>query len=236
MERPDLIQFQRDMKRMILTGDKAPALAAGLAETAGVPAAARLDVHVNNYRETLSSSLAGMFPVLEAFVGSVFVQGALKEFVTAHPPEQASLAGYGGAFADFLAGHEASNGLPYIVDIVRLEWVLHELQLVDERAYGKPGGVEAAALRLSDNVRLVASDYPLMSLWSVGTGQIPPAAVHLDQGGQTVAALLHQGEISLIALTQAEAEALAQLAERPKEVGEADIIDGLRAKELVIAV
>lgn len=204
MERHEFQAFQAEMKTAVLKGEVEPALVARLSSANGVAAEARLQIHHNNYRETLSDSLLNIFPALEAFVGTVFVKGALSEYCLAHPPEEAALSGYGSGFASFLAEHTASKQLPYVVDIVRLEWALHELQLVEETKYADPG-VNQENWSLSSNARIINSEFPLMSLWSVAAGQIPPEAVHLEQGGQTVVALLRDGAIGLIALGPMEA-------------------------------
>lgn len=207
MERHEYRAFQNAFKAAVLKGGDEADLYNGLKETAGVPVEQRLQIHFNNFRETLSESLSGIYPALTAFVGDGFVKGALKEYCAAYPPEEASLAGYGESFSTFLAEHKASEKLPYIADIVRLEWALHSLQQIDEVNY------EAGhdAVTLSMNARVIKSNYPLMSLWSVAVGQLPPEAVHLEQGGQTVIALLKGGEISLLALDKAEADLLEEI-------------------------
>lgn len=215
MKRHDYEEFQAAFKASILSGRFPDQLMEELAENTGLPAMQRMQVHVNNFRETLSASLAGIFPVLETFVGATFVAGALKEYCLAHPPVEASLAGYGADFADFLEGHRATEHLAYLPDIVRLEWAIHCLQLVDEMIYPAiaPERLldEAVSLGASANMRLVASEYPLMSLWSAAIGQIAPEAVHLGQGGQSVAILLKEGSINLIALDAAERAALTSV-------------------------
>lgn len=234
MERRDLLDFQRDMQRAILQGDTPEQLVSGLMETGGVPAQDRLDIHYNNFRETLSSSLAAIFPALDAFVGPVFVKGALREFCAAQPPGQASLAGYGSAFADFLANHPASEQVPYVVDLVRLEWAMHELQLVDEIAYNAAVEDEQGPFSVSRNCRLIESDYPLMSLWSAAAGHIPPEAVHLGQGGETVVVLLREGQVSLFALDTAERDALSAISKNKGNNAAGDALGALVSKGVLV--
>ncbi|WP_262695001.1 HvfC/BufC N-terminal domain-containing protein [Kordiimonas aquimaris] len=209
MERHEYHAFQDAFKNAVLTGEVETAFSASLLETSGVPVEQRLQIHFNNFRETLSNSLSGIFPALVAFVGDAFVKGALKEFCAAYPPEEASLSGYGERFSQFLSDHQVSEQLPYIADIVRLEWALHSLQQINELVYEI--GDERDRYVVSNNVQFVKSTFPLMSLWSVATRQLPPEAVHLEQGGQTVVALLRDGEIALIGLDKAEAVLLEQV-------------------------
>ena len=201
MERHEFKRFQAEMKTSVLLGEYGQELVDSLASSKGVPSASRLQIHHNNFRETLAGSLSGIFPTLEAFVGAVFVRGALSEFCVSHPPKDAALVGYGSEFATFLDAHQASDQVPYAPDLVRLEWAIHELQLVDEAALD---GTSSKGWKVNPNARFVKSEYPLLSLWSVANGQLPPEAVHLDQGGQNIAVLLLDGEVSMLALTDKE--------------------------------
>ena len=201
MERHEFRRFQTEMKTSVLSGEKGQVLVDSLASSIGVPSESRLQIHHNNFREALAGSLSGIFPALEAFVGTVFVRGALSEFCVTHPPKDAALVGYGAEFAAFLDAHQASEKVPYAPDLVRLEWAIHELQLVDEMmSEASPSN----GWKLNPNARIIRSDYPLLSLWSVANGQLPPEAIHLDQGGQNVAVLLLDGEVSLTALPDDE--------------------------------
>lgn len=207
MERHDLHQFQSDFKKLILSGEPHQRLVEGLAPAGDLPPANRLNIHRNNYRESLSSNLASHFPALEAFVGEKFVGGALKEFCTANPPVAASLASYGAEFSDFLDAHTVSQQLPYVSDIVRLEWAMHELQTVPEVSYSSEPKADAN-LVVSENIRIIDSDFPLMSIWSAAMGHIPAESIHLEQGGQMVVVMLNGGEVSLMTLDKAEAQFL----------------------------
>ncbi len=235
MERHDLGKFQAKMKAAILSGEPSEDLIAELTQTKGLTAEKRLQIHQNNFRETLSSSLAGIFPALEAFVGTAFVRGALGEFCINNPPVEAALSGYGAEFAEFLANHPAGEQVPYASDIVRLEWAIHELQLVDE-VHGD--AVSTGAWKISSNVRVIKSEFPLLTLWSVANGQLPPEAVSLDQGGQTFAVLLSRGEVNLLVLTSEESR-LAEAVRDDQQDAEitefdAQIIKSLQEKNIIL--
>ncbi len=234
----ELVHFQELMKTAVLTGSSDPALVKDLVKAGGVPVAQRLNIHHNNFRETLTTSLAGVFSTLEAFVGPAFLKGALGEFCLKHPPKDASLAGYGAMFGPFLAEHKASEQVPYAADIAELEWALHELQLVNEQEVQE--AVSAASWEINPNTRIISSEYPLLGFWSVANGHLPPEAISLDQGGQTVAVLLASGEVSLIALSPAEADALEEIAEEGipayfSEISDEDIFKSLNAKKIIVS-
>ena len=240
MELHDLHEFQKDFKKLILSGEAPERLSKSLALVGDVPAVHRLNIHKNNYRESLSSNLASLFPALEAFVGAEFVVGALKEFCTTNPPISASLANYGFEFSEFLATHVVSEQIPYISDIVRLEWAMHELQIVPEASYDTELS-EVNGCAVSDNVRAVDSDFPLMSIWSAAMGHIPAESLNLDQGGELVVALLKDAEVSLILLNTYEAHFMRslQLGADDDFEGEAETVNTIQSlleKHILVAV
>lgn len=234
MERHEFKQFQSQMTASVLTGAHEADLIEALVVSDGVPSDQRIQIHHNNFRETLTSSLSGIFPTLEAFVGTVFVRGALSEFCLANPPGDAALLGYGNEFGAFLDNHQASEQVPYAADLVRLEWSVHELQLVDEKQFSE---VETGTWHVNPNCRVIESAYPLLSLWSVANGQLPPEAVHLDQGGQTVAVLLADGEVSLLALADEEKDYFASLkADQANDRPVSAVLSSLLEKKIIVPV
>lgn len=232
MERHEFKQFQDQLTDSVLTGNPKQALVEGLEDASGVPSDKRLQIHHNNFRETLADGLRGIFPALEAFVGVVFLKGALSEFCVKNPPRNAALFGYGSTFADFLDGHAASEQVPYASDVVRLEWAIHELQLVDEQALTSTVSNE---WRVNPNTRIIRSDYPILSLWSVANGQLPPEAVHLDQGGQTVAVCLVNGEVTLLALSTEESEIAERLSTQlSADKSAEEVLTLLKEKNIIV--
>ena len=201
----DLATIQRDMKRAILGDDAALADIEGDIIPMGLKPAQRMQIHRNNYKETLSSSLKAVFPVVQAFVGEAFFEAAAKQFVLSTPPEKAQLVAYGGALAEFLDVYEHASGVPYIADLLRLEWAVHVIQNAAEVTPVSGDEIDAAildgSLRLVPQMQVISSDHPVLSLWMVGTGQMPPEAVHVDQGGQNALVIRIDGAVQLQALS-----------------------------------
>ena len=193
------------MKRAILGDDSAIANIENDIVPMGLKPAQRMQIHRNNYKETLSASLKAVFPVVQAFVGEAFFEAAAKQFVLSTPPAKAQLVEYGGALAEFLDVYEHASGVPYIADLLRLEWAVHVIQNAAEVAPVSSGEIDAAildgSLRLVPQMQVISSDHPVLSLWMVGTGQMPPEAVHVDQGGQNALVIRIDGAVQLQALS-----------------------------------
>lgn len=178
-------------------------------------AADRMQVYVNNYRESLVSALMSVFPVFTALASEPFARQAMAAFIYESPPERPALQAYGEDFSEFVKSYEPADGFPFFVDILRLEWAIHSLQFVRQET-----GTHVDGLYVNPCVRFVISDFPVLNLWMVGTGQLPPEAVSLDQGGQSVVIVLTNEGIRLFPVDDNEKQALVVLNEG-KKVGEA---------------
>jgi hypothetical protein len=112
-------------------------------------------------------------------VGEDFFKGAAKLFAATQPPRSPLMLLYGDAFPVFLADFEPAREVPYLADVARLE-------AARTRAYhaadAKPltpaalsGGLpDLAGMRfiLHPSVEIVASDYPIVTIWAMNSGEI----------------------------------------------------------------
>lgn len=199
-----LLEIQRAFKKAVLTNE-APEDLVSVLNVGAIEAADRLNIHRNNYRQTLTSSLQGIFAVAEAFVGEKFLRAVLAQYVAEVPPTEAALNTYGGGVPDFVRAFVPAQKVPYLSDIMALEWAIYELQYAREHNLPSAAqlreGMTGRDLCLSPNARLVESDYPILNLWMAGTGQLPPEAVHANAGGQCACAILQDGEVRLFGLS-----------------------------------
>jgi len=201
----NLAQLQRDFRVSIQSRVMVSDLEKEIVSDDGFPASARMQVYQNNYELTLVDALAGVFPIVSAFVGQVFTRAALKHFIKENPPVNACLSDYGYGFPLFLKAYEHAAHVGYLADLAQLEWTIHALQNAKE--VEQPPG-EASVI--NKNAHFISSEFPLLNLWMVGSGQLQPEAVHVDQGGQTLCILLSGGEVKLLAVTPAENLVLQQ--------------------------
>lgn len=135
----------------------------------------RMAVYRNNVAASLAGVLRAHFPVIERIVGTAFFEAAAVAFVRHSPPVSPVMAEYGGGFADFLEGFSPAVDLPYLSDVARLEWAR---TLAYNAADAAPVGIErlaavpdlgAVRLRLHPAVQVVASPWPIVSIWETNT-------------------------------------------------------------------
>jgi hypothetical protein len=179
-----LRELQDRIGAALLTGFEEPVPQGAIAGDAQ-QATSRFLVHRATVLESLILALGSAFPVCKTRVGDHNFRVLAGSFVRTHPPRRPQLSAYGGAFPAFIDSFgPARRDLPFLPDLARLEWALHEAYCA---ADAEPLGPEALAaipqgcvarLRFEPHpaTRLIASaEHPIWQLWSAdGT---PEAAV-----------------------------------------------------------
>lgn len=151
----------------------AQALLAPEAQTPAIVNAAsgRFNVYRNNYLITLRNALRSTFPAVERLVGEEFFAALACAFAERHPPRTPIMAQYGDAFAGFLECFEALADFPYLADVARLEYArVQAYHAADAIAFDLDSEAEATVAlahpgRLHPSVRIIASAYPVHSIW-----------------------------------------------------------------------
>jgi len=162
----------------------------GLAAPQGMPLQKRLGVYRNNLRAGLIETLAARFPATRKIVGEDFFKAAARCFALAKPPRSPLIMFYGDEFPDFLAGFEPAQEVPYLADVARLE-------AARAHAYHAPDAepLEADALKaiapehlpqlrfiLHPSLQIVASGYPIVTIFAMNSGEQPLAPITEWQG------------------------------------------------------
>jgi hypothetical protein len=137
----------------------------------------RFNVYRNNVFHSLADTVAARFPVIARLVGEEFLRAAALTFVERHPPRSPALFEYGGGFPAFLETFEPAAHLPYLADVARLEWarnVAYHGASAEPMGNGTLGALAPevigdAVLKLHPSCQLVASPYPIVSIWDTNT-------------------------------------------------------------------
>ena len=165
----------------------------GIRPAAGATRERRLGVYRNNVKASLAAALTARFPVVVRLVGDEFFTATALVFLARHPPRSPVLAEYGGAFANFLEGFDPVANLPYLPDIARLEWARHvafhstDADTVDigRLAALPPEQIGTAILGIHPAASVIASPWPIVSLWTTNTYDATPHAPAADWTGET---------------------------------------------------
>jgi len=177
---PTLRETQ-DLFREALLGEPEAKLA-GLVESDGLDPRARLAVYRHHVFTTLTATLEAAFPVVCQLVDRRFFAYVADGFIRLHPPGNPCLDEYGSAFAGFLDGFGACEGLPYLPDVARLEWAIHlaaqapEVAPLDPALLGSVSPADMARLRFIPRAGLayLVSPWPVDRIWRAHQGESEP--------------------------------------------------------------
>ncbi len=148
------------------------ALPEGVTARAAEEAERRFAVYRNNVAHSLTEALGRRFPVVARLVGEAFFRAMARVFLAQHPPASPVLLDWGAAFPGFLEGFPPVAGLPYLPDVARIErarglaYHAADAAPVSPLALAGARSPEALRLRLHPSVSLVASDWPVASIWA----------------------------------------------------------------------
>ncbi|MEM6945051.1 MAG: DNA-binding domain-containing protein [Pseudomonadota bacterium] len=154
-----------------------------------VRTAHRFAVYRNNVVLSLIDALASTYPAVEALVGEEFFRAAAREFVLAHPPRSPILIEWGGDFPDWIAAFPPAAPVPYLGDVARLEWAWNRAYNAAEAAPIRiehlaalpPELVAEATVRLHPSHAIVASRFPVVSLWAEATERAERSRLDLSE-------------------------------------------------------
>ena len=202
--RPRLGELQRGFAQGLRANalDSAPAV---LAETAPIGARERFEVYRNNGRVTFRNALGLTFPVLLRRVGDPFFAQLAHEYHACHPSRTGDLHFAGAAFPEWLAGRLGDTEYAWLADLARLEWACEDAATAPVRPAATlellgsvdPESLEEARVELQPSLRLVASDWPVGSVWQANQGAADAAPVDLAAGAEhCVCACLDEGVVT----------------------------------------
>jgi hypothetical protein len=138
----------------------------------GANPVARLGIYRNNTYASLTAALLATFPVTARLVDERFLRYAAARFIDSGLPGEPRLSQFGARFPRFLAGMEQLQAMPFVAETARLEWsvaqALDEPALIAQPLTGLSwlDEPDQATLSLQPSLRLFASRWPILELWS----------------------------------------------------------------------
>ncbi len=153
----------------------------GVAAPTGRGATKRFAVYRNNVMVGLISALEARFPATRRIVGEEFFKASARIFARAQPPRSPRMLTYGDEFPDFLATFQPAAGIAYLADVARLEAArtrayhaadAQPLQALDFAGVA-PDALAALRFELHPSLEIVASSFPVVTIWAINTGEVP---------------------------------------------------------------
>lgn len=161
----------------------------GVEASHGFAPARRLAVYRNNVCVGLVDALAERFPICLQLVGDEFFRAMAQCYAREHLPRTPMLFEYGDAFATFVSDFTPARELPYLPDVARLEYAVGQAYHAADAAplsldflRALPfDRLESATAVLHPSTHVVASAYPIVSIWRRHMSDDKMTPVELDQ-------------------------------------------------------
>lgn len=192
---------------------------AGLVSPRGTPDQRRFAVYRNNVHVSLVGALAARFAVARQVVGEDFFTGMARLYVGDNKPGSPVLLHYGDSFPDFIAAFAPAGAVPFLADLARLEaawsdtYNAADLPILTPLALGTlaPEALADLVLKLAPSTRLVASAWPVGTIWSAH--QVTPFVPPRLTGAEHVLLTRPVADVRLTIIPPAAAMLLRALAE-----------------------
>ncbi|MCS0633386.1 DUF692 family protein [Telluria mixta] len=177
----------------------------------------RVGIYRGNLHAHWTRALASAYPVLRQLVGGEFFDALARVYGREHPAVDPDLNRFGAVLPDFLAGFTPAADHPYLPDVARLEWCVHEAWFASSvdaplatLAGLAPDAFEAARAVLHPSLRLHASPWATVALWRAHQADGPDFPDDLQ--AQTHALVLRpRFDVEVEVIGEAEFAALACL-------------------------
>lgn len=167
-------------------------------------------------------ALAAAYPVLAQLIGDESFAPLARHFWRHHPPDHGDMACWGNELAAFIEAAPQLADEPYLGDVARLEWALHQAATAadvqpDPHSFALLSAADPAevTLTLGAGVFLQASAYPVASIVNahlLGEPALADAAALLRAGAAEHALVWRQGfKPRVRAVTAAEHALLSAL-------------------------
>ncbi len=139
----------------------------------------RFAVYRNNIAVSLIEALGERFPVVKRLVGDEFFAALARSYALREPPSSPLLIHYGETFAFFIESFEPARPLPYLSDVARLEYArgrayhAADIEPLPREAFAAldPERIGATKVRLHPSVSLIASAYPVLSIFAANRSE-----------------------------------------------------------------
>ena len=208
--------FGRSVRSAIANGTDLQLLASSDDTT---PFGAGIDVYRNNAWQFFLTALERTYPVTQRRVGTDFFRQLARDYRAQHPSQHGDLHWIGKAFPGWLADRMAGTGYEWLADLARLEWACETSVAAAQR---DPVGPESLgcfdpdvlphlALAWQPSLQLVASPFPIWSVWQANQHENAAVPVDLAAGAEHCAVACIADRVAVYRLEAADHRLLQHL-------------------------
>ena len=180
---------------------------------------AGIDVYRNNAWRFFLTALERTYPVTQRRVGADFFRQLARDYRAEHPSQHGDLHWIGEAFPAWLTARMTGTGYEWLADLARLEWACETSVAAAQR---DPVGLESLrhldpdvlphlALVWQPSLQLVASPFPIWSVWQANQHENAAAPVDLAAGAEHCAVACIADQVTVYRLEAAEHRLLQHL-------------------------
>jgi hypothetical protein len=187
-----LRDLQRDILRGLVTPEQAPAALTWINGEGSLSALSQYTAYRHSVQGGLIKALEEIYPVCQKLVGEDFFATMALEYIRHNPSTSPDLTDYGSNINLFIAKFRPAESLPYFADVALLEWQWHRVFNgnnpacigIDSLTSYNPEQHLKLQFKLSDNIGLVQSNYPIHRIWQANQEDYEgDDTINLDDGG-----------------------------------------------------
>jgi hypothetical protein len=201
-----------------------------------------LSIYRNNSAHAFRSALESGFPVVRKRVGDDYFRQLGAQYRARFPSRSGDLHWIGSHFAAFLLEHLQGTEYAWLADLARLEWSREQAAIAsvepavtaDILATIAPDQLELLVFRLQPSLALIASDFPIFTIFVANQAEIAPP-VDQSLGGESGMVLSRIDVVEVRALPPRLFSYISALA-AGAPLGEAVTVAGLDQAALVGAL
>ena len=123
----------------------------------------RIGLYRGNVVANAQRALSAIYPVLQEIVGEAFFAGLARAFWQIQAPDSGDWNQYGRQLPHFLAEFEHAQHLPYLSDVARLEWAVHQAVYAADEPENEIRAEPDVLLR--PGTQILISAYPIADIW-----------------------------------------------------------------------
>jgi hypothetical protein len=181
-----------------------------------------LKAYQSNGHALARRALSAAYPVVCQILGQDSMDAIACALWHAQPPVRGDLAQWGEALGAFMAASSQLRDTPYLPDIARLEWALHQAGMAVDRDADAQSFLRLAShdpkhltMQLAPGAGVVSSAWPIAAIWAAHQPESPgfeEVRALMDAGAAQTAVHWRRGFRPQVRLAMpGEAEALSAL-------------------------